>query len=96
MCLNSTLRHGYTYDLGASKLALSSISHEAVWQKSGRLEGNLANGGHEILGVSDRKSSGLMLSPTHEEEIVNTAKHYIQTTRNSLPLRLYQTSESGR
>lgn len=78
---------------GASKLALSSISHAAVWQKSGRLEGSLADGDHELMGVVDRKSTGLILSPTHEEEIVNAAKHYIKTTRNSLPLRLYQISE---
>jgi prolyl-tRNA synthetase len=75
--------------LGASKLALSSISHTDVWKKSERLKGKLEDSGHELIGLLDRKRSGLLLSPTHEEEITMLFQKYAFSYQD-LPLRLYQ------
>ena len=75
--------------LGSSKLALSSITHTDVWQKSERLQGKLEDGDHELVGLLDRKRSGLMLSPTHEEEITMLVQRYAPSHQD-LPLRLYQ------
>ncbi|KAH0545001.1 hypothetical protein FGG08_000927 [Glutinoglossum americanum] len=52
---------------GASKLSLSSISSDELWQKSGRLE----TSGSELFRFQDRKESHYLLSPTHEEEITS-------------------------
>jgi prolyl-tRNA synthetase len=78
--------------VGAAKLALSSVCDEKLWQQSGRLKGNLSDGKHELMSVIDRKKSGFLLSPTHEESISMLVKPYIQSYRD-LPLRLYQISE---
>ncbi|KAF2145460.1 uncharacterized protein K452DRAFT_315701 [Aplosporella prunicola CBS 121167] len=75
--------------LGASKVSLSSISSEELWSKTGRLENK------ELLRIQDRRESGFLLGPTHEEEITqlvaNTVKSY-----KELPLRLYQISRKYR
>ncbi|TVY43182.1 Proline--tRNA ligase [Lachnellula subtilissima] len=51
--------------LNASKLDLSSISSESLWERSGRLN----SVGSELFRFRDRKDTGYLLSPTHEEEI---------------------------
>ncbi|TAQ89010.1 hypothetical protein B7494_g2677 [Chlorociboria aeruginascens] len=77
--------------LGASKLALSSISSEEIWARSGRL--NAA--GSELFHFSDRKDVGYILSPTHEEEITTLVSNTVKSYRE-LPVRLYQISRKYR
>lgn len=71
--------------LGASKVSLSSISSQALWQQTNRLEGY----GPELFRFTDRKDVPLLLAPTHEEEITTLVA---KTTKSykSFPLRLYQ------
>lgn len=71
--------------LGASKLSLSSISSQALWQQTNRLEGY----GQELFRFSDRKDSAFLLAPTFEEEITTLVAKTIKSYK-SLPLRLYQ------
>ncbi|KIN02064.1 hypothetical protein OIDMADRAFT_196955 [Oidiodendron maius Zn] len=77
--------------VGASKVALSSISSEELWTKSGRLN----RVGSEIFRFKDRKDVGYLLSPTHEEEITNLVLNSTKSYRD-LPLRLYQISRKYR
>ncbi|TVY75569.1 Proline--tRNA ligase [Lachnellula suecica] len=77
--------------LGASKLDLSSISSEALWKQSGRLE----SVGSELFRFRDRKESGYLLSPTHEEEITSLVSS-TTTSYKDLPIRLYQISRKYR
>ena len=78
--------------LGASKVSLSSLSSEELWQRTGRLDKGRTS---ELLRLEDRKGGRYLLSPTHEEEITsiiaNTVKSY-----KELPLRLYQVSRKYR
>ncbi|KAJ9647864.1 hypothetical protein H2199_001640 [Coniosporium tulheliwenetii] len=75
--------------IGASKVSLSSISSEELWQKSGR-----ANNA-ELLRLNDRRESGFLLSPTHEEEITALTASAVKSYKE-LPLRLYQISRKYR
>ncbi|TPX17401.1 uncharacterized protein E0L32_003044 [Thyridium curvatum] len=75
---------------GASKLALSTISSEALWQRSGRLQSI----GSELWRLSDRKKGKYLLGPTHEEEITNMVSQTVNSFKN-LPIRLYQISPSS-
>ncbi|KAF8469036.1 hypothetical protein BDZ91DRAFT_82889 [Kalaharituber pfeilii] len=77
--------------VGASKLALSTISSEALWKQSGRLE----KGGQELIRFKDRKNSKFLLSPTHEEEITSLVASLV-TSYRQLPLRLYQITRKYR
>ncbi|KAL2067083.1 hypothetical protein VTL71DRAFT_1507 [Oculimacula yallundae] len=81
----------HMFRLGASKLALSSISSEELWAKSGRL----ANASSELFHFSDRKDAKYLLSPTHEEEITTLVSNTV-TSYNQLPVRLYQISRKYR
>ncbi|KAI0206431.1 class II aaRS and biotin synthetase [Astrocystis sublimbata] len=71
--------------LGASKVSLSSISSQALWQQTNRLEGY----GQELFRFADRKDVPYILAPTHEEEITSLVAKTIKSYK-SLPLRLYQ------
>jgi prolyl-tRNA synthetase len=71
--------------LGASKLSLSSISSQALWEQTDRLQGY----GPELFRFEDRKQVPYLLAPTHEEEITTLVSKTI-TSYKSLPLRLYQ------
>ncbi|KAI5919504.1 hypothetical protein F4810DRAFT_703523 [Camillea tinctor] len=71
--------------LGASKVSLSSISSQALWRKTNRLEGY----GPELFRFNDRKKIAYLLAPTHEEEITSLVASTL-TSYKSLPLRLYQ------
>ncbi|KAI1197936.1 class II aaRS and biotin synthetase [Nemania serpens] len=71
--------------LGASKLSLSSISSQALWQQTNRLEGY----GQELFRFNDRKDSPFLLAPTFEEEITTLVAKTVKSYK-SLPLRLYQ------
>ncbi|KAF2743140.1 prolyl-tRNA synthetase [Sporormia fimetaria CBS 119925] len=70
--------------VAAAKVALSSISTEALWKKSGRYSAN-----SELLRVKDRRDSGFLLAPTHEEEITAMVAASIKSYKD-LPIRLYQ------
>ena len=76
--------------LGASKVSLSSISSQALWAQTGRLDK-----GSEFFKFNDRKDSPFLLSPTHEEEITQLVGREVQSYRD-LPLRLYQVSRKYR
>jgi len=71
--------------LGASKLALSSISSEKLWEKSGRL----AKGGAELMRFKSRGGIKHLLAPTHEEEITTLIGSTVSSYKQ-LPLRVYQ------
>ncbi|KAK4547438.1 hypothetical protein LTR36_001094 [Oleoguttula mirabilis] len=77
--------------LGASKVSLSSLSSEELWQRSGRLEGR----GSEFFRLQDRKEAKYLLSPTHEEEITTIVANAVHSYKD-LPLRLYQVTRKYR
>ncbi|KAG9186566.1 prolyl-tRNA synthetase [Alternaria panax] len=76
--------------IGASKLSLSSITTEALWRQTGRYSTN-----SELLRIKDRRESGFLLSPTHEEEITSLVASMVHSYKD-LPLRLYQTGRKYR
>jgi prolyl-tRNA synthetase len=76
--------------VGAAKVSLSSISTEALWKKSGRYSGHT-----ELLRIKDRRDSGFLLAPTHEEEITSLVAASIKSYKD-LPVRLYQTGRKYR
>ncbi|KAL4905941.1 hypothetical protein BDW74DRAFT_152307 [Aspergillus multicolor] len=76
--------------LGASKVSLSSISSEELWDKSGRLQDN-----SEYFAFRDRKDARFLLAPTHEEEITALVATSAQSYK-VLPVRLYQISRKYR
>ena len=78
--------------LGASKVSLSCLSSEELWQKSGRLDKGRSS---ELLRLEDRKGAKYLLSPTHEEEITTIVANSVQSYKE-LPLRLYQVSRKYR
>ncbi|KAI1348013.1 hypothetical protein F5Y01DRAFT_229646 [Xylaria sp. FL0043] len=75
----------YMSQLGASKVSLSSISSQALWGKTNRLEGY----GKELFRFTDRKAVPYILAPTHEEEVTKLVASTVKSYK-SLPLRLYQ------
>ncbi|KAG5299403.1 prolyl-tRNA synthetase [Histoplasma capsulatum G186AR] len=76
--------------LGASKLSLSSISSQALWEKSGRLKKD-----SEFFKFQDRKKARFLLAPTHEEEITSLVAGVMNSYKD-LPLRVYQISRKYR
>ncbi|OQD89487.1 hypothetical protein PENANT_c002G10713 [Penicillium antarcticum] len=76
--------------LGASKVLLSSLSSEELWERSGRL-----TEGSELFRFKDRKNTPFLLAPTHEEEITTLVGH-LTASYKSLPLRVYQISRKYR
>ncbi|RMD43768.1 hypothetical protein DV735_g1292, partial [Chaetothyriales sp. CBS 134920] len=70
--------------VGASKVALSSLSRQSLWQKSGRL-----SAGGELFKLRDRSGVDWLLAPTHEEEFTEMVR-LSGTLRKSSSLRLYQ------
>ncbi|KAK3947502.1 hypothetical protein QBC32DRAFT_354082 [Pseudoneurospora amorphoporcata] len=77
--------------LAASRVSLSSISSEALWERSGRLQ-HIAP---ELFRFQDRKGGAYLLSPTHEEEITNLVAQTVRSYKD-LPLRLYQITRKFR
>ncbi|KAI1209481.1 prolyl-tRNA synthetase [Annulohypoxylon truncatum] len=75
----------YMIQLGASKVSLSSISRQSLWEKTNRLDGY----GQELFRFLDRKKSALLLAPTHEEEITTLVSN-TSCSYKELPLKLYQ------
>ncbi|KAF1840987.1 prolyl-tRNA synthetase [Cucurbitaria berberidis CBS 394.84] len=80
----------YMHSISASKVSLSSITTEALWRQSGRYSAN-----SELLRINDRKESGFLLSPTHEEEITALVASMVHSYKD-LPLRLYQVGRKYR
>jgi prolyl-tRNA synthetase len=78
-------------NLGASKVSLSSLSPQALWAKSGRLDGRDS----EFFKLLDRKKTKFLLAPTHEEEITTIVANAVRSYKD-LPLRLYQVSRKYR
>ena len=78
--------------LGASRVSLSSLSSEELWQRSGRLDKGRTS---ELLHLEDRKGVKYLLSPTHEEEITTIVADAVKSYKE-LPLRLYQISRKYR
>lgn len=70
--------------VGASKLSLSSISSQKLWESSGRL-----TNGSEIFKFEGRNKMKWLLAPTHEEEITTLLKDEVFAELH-LPIRLYQ------
>src|SRR5271170_972633 len=76
--------------IGASKVSLSSISSQELWERSGRLVS-----GTEFFKFTDRKDAKWLLSPTHEEEITSLVGNTVQSY-NDLPIKVYQISRKYR
>ncbi|KAL1607782.1 hypothetical protein SLS60_002718 [Paraconiothyrium brasiliense] len=76
--------------IGASKVSLSHISTEELWKQTGRYSSN-----SELLRINDRRESGFLLAPTHEEEITALVASMVHSYKD-LPLRLYQTGRKYR
>lgn len=81
----------YMRALGASRVQLSTISSEALWEQSGRL----SKIGSELFRFNDRKEGKYLLAPTHEEEITALVARSVKSYKN-LPLRLYQITQKYR
>ncbi|KAL1883860.1 hypothetical protein VTK73DRAFT_7648 [Phialemonium thermophilum] len=77
--------------LGASRVALSAISSEALWERSGRLS-SVAS---ELFRFVDRRGVPFLLSPTHEEEITTLVARSVKSYKQ-LPLRLFQINRKYR
>ncbi|KAK6542107.1 hypothetical protein TWF694_007876 [Orbilia ellipsospora] len=81
----------YMKAIGASKMALPSISSHSLWQKTGRAD----KLGKELFQFKDRGGSNYLLGPTHEEEITTLVSSTV-TSYKQLPLRVYQTTRKYR
>ncbi|RAL10466.1 putative proline--tRNA ligase AIM10 [Aspergillus homomorphus CBS 101889] len=76
--------------VGASKVSLSSISAQELWEQSGRLKE-----GSDVFRFLDRKEARFLLAPTHEEEITTLVGSLTKSYRE-LPVRVYQISRKYR
>ncbi|EWC44363.1 hypothetical protein DRE_01189 [Drechslerella stenobrocha 248] len=77
--------------IGASKVALPSISSQSLWKKTGRMD----KMGKELFQFEDRNGTKYLLGPTHEEEITTLVSSTV-TSYKQLPLRVYQTTRKYR
>jgi prolyl-tRNA synthetase len=76
--------------LGASKVSLSSITSQDLWERSGRFATD-----PDLFKFRDRRDGKWLLSPTHEEEITSLVGSLVQFQRD-MPVRLYQISRKYR
>ncbi len=70
---------------GASELLMPAVVPADLWKESGRWDYY----GPELLRFEDRKGNDFCLGPTHEEVVVDVARHAVKSYRD-LPLCLYQ------
>jgi prolyl-tRNA synthetase len=70
---------------GAQELLLSVLNPAELWKETGRWELY----GRELFTLKDRNGREYCLGPTHEEEITDLVRSYINSYRQ-LPLLLYQ------
>ena len=76
--------------LDASKLSLSSITSQEMWERSGRFATH-----PDLFKFRDRRDGKWLLSPTHEEEITSLVGSLVHFQRD-MPVRLYQISRKYR
>ncbi|KAI5294380.1 hypothetical protein KEM52_004143 [Ascosphaera acerosa] len=77
-------------ELGASRVELSNLSSQSLWERSGRYTKD-----SELFTLADRRGAKFLLAPTHEEEITSLVSSTIQSYRD-LPIRLYQITRKYR
>jgi prolyl-tRNA synthetase len=70
---------------GAAELLMPGVIPAELWRESGRWDYY----GPELLRFTDRKHNDFLLGPTHEEVIVDIARHAVKSYRD-LPVCLYQ------
>ena len=70
---------------GAVELLMPALQPMTLWQETGRD----AVMGPVLIRIMDRKERELVLGPTHEEVITDTARQYLRSYRQ-LPINLYQ------
>lgn len=70
---------------GAAELLMPAVVPAELWKESGRWNYY----GPELLRFKDRKSNEFCLGPTHEEVVVDVARHAVRSYRD-LPLCLFQ------
>ncbi|MBD3392530.1 MAG: proline--tRNA ligase [Chitinivibrionales bacterium] len=70
---------------GATELLMPAVIPSELWQESGRW----SYYGPELLRLRDRKQNEFCIGPTHEEVIVDVARHGVRSYRD-LPTTLYQ------
>lgn len=78
--------------IGAQKLLLPTLTVGHLWKKTGRWEST----GEELMKVKDRHDKDYVISPTHEEAIVDMLADIDPLTYRHLPLCLYQISSKFR
>lgn len=76
---------------GAAELLMPAVIPAELWQESGRWNYY----GPELLRFTDRKNNKFCFGPTHEEVIVDIARHAVRSYRD-LPLCLYQIQDKFR
>ena len=70
---------------GANEIQMGVVTAADLWKQSGRYDVF----GKELLRLKDRKNNDFVLSPTHEEVVVDIVRNII-TSYKQLPLHLYQ------
>jgi prolyl-tRNA synthetase len=70
---------------GAIELLMPALQPMTLWQETGRDTVM----GPVLIKITDRKDRELVLGPTHEEVITDTARQYLRSYRQ-LPINLYQ------
>lgn len=70
---------------GVAEILMPTVVPSELWKESGRWQYY----GSELLRFTDRKNNEFCLGPTHEEVVVDIARHAVRSYRD-LPLSLYQ------
>jgi len=93
MVLNNLVHLVETYmqDLGGQEVMIPLVNPVDIWRKSGRMA--LVN--NSIIRFQDNNGRDLMLSPTHEEAMVELVRGTLESYRD-LPLFLYQVQSKYR
>ncbi|XP_068250561.1 probable proline--tRNA ligase, mitochondrial [Palaemon carinicauda] len=78
--------------VGAQKMLLPTLTSGHLWKKTGRWKTT----GDELVKVKDRHDKDYVLSPTHEEAVVDMLSEVYHLSYRNLPLRLYQISSKFR
>ena len=71
--------------IGAIRLLMPSVQPKELWEESGRWK----EYGKELLRIKDRNDRDFVIGPTHEEVVVDVARHFVRSYKD-LPLTLYQ------
>ncbi|KAJ3189442.1 hypothetical protein HDU85_003072 [Gaertneriomyces sp. JEL0708] len=77
--------------IGGQKLSLPLLLSPAAWILTNRYHTT----GPDMFKLNDRKGTGFLLAPTHEEEITSLVAS-LNVGRKNLPLRLYQVGRKYR